>query len=532
MYIVAVVHKNRSLIFPYFFSKSNHNKHKPIPGRSVQTPLPGLNPSFTTLGIIARHGSITLLLLLLSFSSVCQAQRNPPAFRDEVTQKVAIDSTAKIFVSAIHISGNKTTRNYIIRREMRLQAGDTILASTLLEKLRLSQELIYNTSLFTEVVLEPRFISATAMTVEVSAKEKWYIYPSPQFQLTDRNFNEWVKVYNADLNRVVYGAKFAHYNLSGRRDVLRIFLLTGYARNFSFTYNAPYSNRKLTEGFFVAAGYTQNREIIYKTSFNNGTLRYKKEGFVRNTLVASGAYSMRKGFYQKHVFSIGYTHASVEDSVTSKYNPNYFNEANSKIGYTDVGYNYQYIHTNNVQYPLSGKTYGVAIFKRGLEFKGGINMLSLDAGYNRYLPHGRNWYSAGHVYARVKVPFTQPYINQRALGYGELYLRGLENYVVDGVASFLAQYTLKKKLIAFKIPVPIKNKIVTQIPITIFAKTFADGGYSHTKAELDTRLANRFLYTGGFGLDVLTLYDINLMVEYSFNQLGEKGLFLHMKGGF
>lgn len=40
------------------------------------------------------------------------------------------------------------------------------------------------------------------------------------------------------------------------------------------------------------------------------------------------------------------------------------------------------------------------------------------------------------------------------------------------------------------------------------------------------------LYTGGFGIDLVTLYDITFSVEYSFNQLGEKGLFLHSKGGF
>ena len=45
-------------------------------------------------------------------------------------------------------------------------------------------------------------------------------------------------------------------------------------------------------------------------------------------------------------------------------------------------------------------------------------------------------------------------------------------------------------------------------------------------------LNNRLLYSGGFGIDILTLYDINLRIEYSFNQLGEKGLFLHNQSGF
>ena len=40
------------------------------------------------------------------------------------------------------------------------------------------------------------------------------------------------------------------------------------------------------------------------------------------------------------------------------------------------------------------------------------------------------------------------------------------------------------------------------------------------------------LYSGGFGIDILTFYDINLKIEYSFNQLNENGLFLHSNGGF
>jgi hypothetical protein len=80
--------------------------------------------------------------------------------------------------------------------------------------------------------------------------------------------------------------------------------------------------------------------------------------------------------------------------------------------------------------------------------------------------------------------------------------------------------------------VPIRNKIVPKIPFSFYAKTFADAGYSHSKLNNDSRLGNRLLYTGGFGLDVLTLYDINIMLQYSFNQLGEKGLFLHARGGF
>ncbi|RYF89071.1 MAG: hypothetical protein EOO03_06920, partial [Chitinophagaceae bacterium] len=188
------------------------------------------------------------------------AQVNPPPDNYET---LVIDSTAKIFVSDISIDGNKKTKRYIIEREMRFKKGDSVLASALMEKLQLSQELIYNTTLFTEVILLPTFISANEMQVRVKVKEKWYIYPTPQFQLIDRNINEWINTYNADPERIVYGAKFAHYNLSGRRDQLKLTFLNGYTRNFAFSYSAPYSNKTLTEGFTLGAGYTQNRELTY-----------------------------------------------------------------------------------------------------------------------------------------------------------------------------------------------------------------------------------------------------------------------------
>jgi hypothetical protein len=179
-----------------------------------------------------------------------------------------------------------------------------------------------------------------------------------------------------------------------------------------------------------------------------------------------------------------------------------------------------------------GKVYSLAVSKRGVGIKGGINMLSLNGGYHHYWSLGKNWYHTVGSFGRVKLPFKQPYVNQYAMGYDDFYLRGLENYVIDGVASGLIKYTLRKKLFGFNIPVPIKNNIINKIPFQFFAKTYADAGYSYHKYGIETQLGNRMLYTGGFGLDILSLYDINASFEYSFNQLGEKGLFLHIKGGF
>jgi hypothetical protein len=127
------------------------------------------------------------------------------------------------------------------------------------------------------------------------------------------------------------------------------------------------------------------------------------------------------------------------------------------------------------------------------------------------------------------LPFEQAFINRRAIGFGSLSLRGLEVYIVDGVAAAVTKYTLTKEIVSFKIPIPFKIKSLSNIPVSIFAKTFSDVGYSYKYYSI---LNNKLLYTGGFGLDILTLYDIVIKVEYSFNQLGEKGLFLRGKGNY
>jgi hypothetical protein len=97
------------------------------------------------------------------------------------------------------------------------------------------------------------------------------------------------------------------------------------------------------------------------------------------------------------------------------------------------------------------------------------------------------------------------------------------------VASTIGKYTFSKKLFSFKLRVPIKNKLIPYIPFTFFAKSYADIGFAYSKKEYVANLNNRFLYSGGMGIDLISLYDLQFSVEYSFNQLGEKGLFLHAK---
>ena len=477
---------------------------------------------------------ITYAFFIISFFSLqyinAQPKHNTLIFDSTYFVSLQTDTTRLLNVHSIKITGNKKTKDYIILREVKFKTGQQIKAALLLEKLNASQALIYNTNLFSIVKLTPIMIGIDEIDIYIEVLERWYIYPTPYFKLTDRNLNDWWTTHNHDFNRVVYGLKYGDFNLSGRGDQLNIYLLTGYARNIAVSYSAPYSNTKLTEGFSIGFSFAQSKELDYKTTPKNKSLLFKSNSFDRTTLNAVATYSVRRGFYKKHTYKIQYIFNDVNDSIISTtYNPNYFNLKKSKVGFTDLCYTYQYLKVDNINYPLKGKVLNISLVKRGFGLSGGINMFQVDLAWRKYITHPHQFYSSVQFFSKLKLPFKQPYINQRAFGFGEYYLNGLEYYVVDGVASAIAKYNLSKKLTSFKIRVPFKLKQIPYLPFSLYAKTYINTGFSYNKPNGTGMLNDRFLYTTGVGLDVLSLYDLRLSAEFSMNQLHEKGLFLHLR---
>jgi len=477
------------------------------------------------------------LFFLSALLSHAQKQKSAPVTLNNISL-LSADSSRKICIRKLEVTGTKKTKIYIVYREIQFKKGDSLVISSLQKELEQARRQVYNTTLFNEVSFDLTALDSVNVNINVHVTERWYLYPIPQFQLVDRNFNEWWKTFNHSLNRVNYGLKFVHYNLSGQRDQLRIYLINGYSRNILFNYSNPYSNKALNKGFSVSAGYTQNREVSYKTSYTDSVLLYSAgplkattSDFVRQGWFISGSYSIRKGFFTRQYLSAAYTFSKVDDSVIIK-NKNYFKDSVRSKSFPDLAYVYQYTNVDNTSYSLKGTSWFISLLKRGWGISSGLDMFQVEAGLNKYFSLGHNWYGSFYLNGKIKLPFDQAYINQRGLGYGENYLRGLEYYVIDGVATALLKTTLKKKIVSFNIPFRLFPKVFTKIPFTFFAKTYGDLGYVYNKKAFDTRLNNRLLYSGGFGIDVLTLYDINLRFEYSFNQLGKNGLFLHNQSGF
>ncbi|MDD4639710.1 MAG: hypothetical protein PHT63_08180, partial [Bacteroidales bacterium] len=150
-----------------------------------------------------------------------------------------------------------------------------------------------------------------------------------------------------------------------------------------------------------------------------------------------------------------------------------------------------------------------------------------------FLPLGKRWYLATALTAGISATNTQGYIYNRAIGYKYASMRGYEYYVIDGQHYFVFNPTLRYQILPTKIInlhlFPFLKKF-NKMHLTIYGKSYFDTGYAyHPNPAPGNTLANNFIYSGGLGIDLVTYYDINLSLDYSFNQLGDSGFFFSIK---
>jgi hypothetical protein len=112
-------------------------------------------------------------------------------------------------------------------------------------------------------------------------------------------------------------------------------------------------------------------------------------------------------------------------------------------------------------------------------------------------------------------------------------MQGYEYYVVDGVAGGYLKATFAREFLNFTIRAPrTKHGTTDLIPFRVFGKIYGNSGYVHNPQPGNNALSNTLLHSAGIGIDVVTFYDVILRFEYSFNQLGQNGLYLHRKSIF
>lgn len=432
-----------------------------------------------------------------------------------------------LIVRHIEISGNKKTNDAIILRELAIHPGDTMIwkqAPRLLEEAR---QRVINTSLFLSVNVHFKNWQQQHVDIAVDVVERWYIFPVPIFSLADRNFNVWWVEHHHQLNRVNYGINCFDNNLTGNNDQLIFTVQAGYTYKYALAYNLPYFDKVMHAGLGLVAGYSRNREVNYITQANK-QVYLKTDQFIYKNWYGGINFSYRKNIRTRHLLSLTYHDVSVGDTVATL-NPDYLPQGTTHQRYVGIEYRFSYTGADHWAYPLRGFNLIVDLSQQGLGWLGQVHMTQLQLMMARYMPLFPRIYLAMGFRTQVQLPVHQPYFLRQDMGYYENYLRGLEYNVVDASAFGILKTNLKYQIGKWNIHLPLIPEKFAHVPLAIYAKCFGDVGYAYDPYHEVSHLSNRWLVTGGFGLDFVTFYDIRLRVEYSFNQFGQNGLFLHTK---
>jgi outer membrane protein assembly factor BamA len=448
-----------------------------------------------------------------------------------------IDSTLQgieepeVHVGKIILSGNKKTREAIILRELPFREGENYTLRELVKKFGVAKTRLMNTALFTDVVVAAKDITGETIDVWVELRERWYIFPLPYFKLVDRNLNQWLVEQHADLNRVNYGAKLYYNNATGNNDKLRVGFSAGYTRQVNLMYDRLYIDKAMKWGmrFSFAAG--KNREINYNTVNDKQVFLKGHEDFLRRFTNTSFQLTHRKAIKTRHSFGFNYSSEEVSDTIVAL-NPRYFRNGRNRISFPGISYTMNYFDLDYIPYPTKGYAAEIGAGKSG--FNSVINIWYLQVKALGAWPVSDKQFIVLSGFAGLKLPFHQPYFNQRMFGYGDVYMQGYEYYVIDGAAGGYIKASLNRELFRFNINTPqsMKQKTLQSIPFRIYARVFGNAGYVHQPDPGENTLANRMLYSGGIGLDIFTMYDVTFKLEWSFNSLGQNGLFLHRKSIF
>ena len=440
-----------------------------------------------------------------------------------------------VIVGKITCHNSKITKRSIILRELPFREGDTITGASFSQIMGQSVENLLNTALFNFVTVDTSFVSKgryRLANITYSFVERWYIWPAPILEISDRNFNVWYE--KRDFTRLNYGAHLVWNNVTGRMENLDLMLRSGKNQQYSLLLDVPYLDGEKRLGAGIEAGFTRNREVGYITE--NDKLRYDfNSNFQVKGWFAALHLLYRGSIHYSHMLDVGYHEFTFSDSLL-KLNPQYFSGDGTRCGYPSFYYKFKADFRDAKYYPLTGWYADAEISQAGFGTEGGtIHDGWIKTTSRIYRQLAKRWYAGAGLVARLSTVSDNSYFMNTALGYNRDFVRGYEYYVVDGTHFGVIKTSLKFALL------PELNMRIRFIPTEKFSLVhyaayltwFGDAGYVVKNEPVDHHnlLPGTWLLGSGFGLDLVTYYDKVMRIEVAMNRKGEAGIYIHLIAG-
>lgn len=439
-------------------------------------------------------------------------------------------------IDNIIYTGKHKTKPRVIENEINFSQGDTIRTSELSRYLLENQYRILSTGLFNEAKInvvnwdtEKGFAD-----IEITVQENWYIFPSIIFELADRNFNVWWKEQNRSLDRIDYGLKLSHYNLTGSKDPLKIKAQFGFTRKFEVDYFNPYIKKNKTYGIGGSIFYADNKQLPYITRGNRSLFgKNDDERLLLKRFRLGARISNRPDVNTFHALRVEFHRNWVDDYVIEELNPNYFLNGRNSIKFFFAEYDYQYDKRKYAHYPQGGYLFSVNVKKEGFGIFNEYNNLGVSISLQRYYELSKDFVFGTRNKVKTNLIRRRvSFANNTGLGWDSSNIvSGYELYVMDGTDYYITKNHIKKKI--FEKNIKMADLLPRQfrfMNFQLFIRFNTDAAFVHEPIEeylTGNTLNNRWIYGYGPAIDMILFNNFLFSFEYSFTDIGEHGFFIH-----
>ena len=386
-----------------------------------------------------------------------------------------------------------------------------------------AEQQLFNTALFEQVSVRSQFIDSAQVLIKIKVIERWYLFPIPYFRWVDRNFNQWWNEQNRSLDRVNYGVSVRQANVSGNNDKLTAAFITGYTQQSLLRYQIPFIDKKLRYGVsFGWQSFTQ-KEINIATQLDK-QIFYKTLDVIQKGYRTNATVLYRPNLYERYSFQAGFGKNEISDSAFLM-QPSFLPSLQKTFSYVEAAVSYTQLHFDYNAYPTKGQSTDILWYQR---FSKNSNLTSLQFRKIWAQPFSKNNFVLLESNSLVKFLPNNNYTDNKLLGYGNMQMSGLEYYVVEGNAASIFKASWQHSLGTINVKNLILKKRLPFIKYQFWVKAFTQLGYVYNEQPpAGNRLTNTLLRTAGIGMDIISIYDFVLKIDYSLNQLGNKGLYLH-----
>ncbi|MDC1063125.1 POTRA domain-containing protein [Flavobacteriales bacterium] len=438
-------------------------------------------------------------------------------------------------ISKIIITGNKITKESIILRELSFKKGDLIDIAKLKKIEDESKVNLTNLNLFNFITIS-NTVNEKNIIILIEVIERWYIWPYPILEISERNFNVWWDEFKSsnysDFSRFNYGLFLNIENFRGQNELLMLKFRKGFKEHYMLSYETPNMNKQKTLGINTHLEFFRRKKTFYQT-INNELVYFEDDNsFTSKEMLLNIEFVYRKNLKTKHKINFDYHSTKVNTEIIFR-NPNYLLSTNDKGSFGKLSYQLIHENRNSNIYPTNGNYFDIEISKN-IAFKSPINHYEISFQLEKHRHFSNRFILGSSLKSRISNADELAYFANQTLGF-EDYVRGYEFYVVDGKDFYLSKTALKLILIENKkINLQyIKRKQFNKAHFSIYATVFSDLGYTNIRHNYNQNsLENTLQWGRGFSIDYVTYYDKMLRIEFSINELGEKGVFLHFSNPF